>query len=207
MPTNRSAKIPGIALALMILPISGNIGPQRDLTIVGEDGYDFNGCMVGKTLVIKVMDDFGQPAVNILVSFILNDGAPVNSLTDDQGLAKFLSNSAGTLTIVATGDGAIAIKGAYLLKGDVVPPGRVKELAVMNAGDGKLILRWSPNREADFDHYIIYRNEGQIATTKDTHYLDDDLSNWNSYRYQVCAVDIFGNPGSKSFLSSGVPQP
>lgn len=59
-------------------------------------------------------------------------------------------------------------------------------------------LNWDQNLEADIHHYIIYRNGVEIATSVNSNFDDQYVSEDSTYDYQVAAVDIHGNKSSLS---------
>ena len=70
-------------------------------------------------------------------------------------------------------------------------------------GDEAVYLFWSPVRESDLDGYRVYRSVNDdeyfyIGSTASTEYVDNDVSNGNTYFYAVTAVD---DEGSESDLS------
>jgi len=61
---------------------------------------------------------------------------------------------------------------------------------------GKAVLSWTPNKEADISHYIIYEKKfigtEKIAESNTASYADGSLSPGKSRNYVVTAVDRSG---------------
>ncbi|MEZ0166751.1 hypothetical protein AB2L27_18495 [Kineococcus sp. LSe6-4] len=81
----------------------------------------------------------------------------------------------------------------------VTPVDRTPPLAPANltgtAGDGAAVLAWSPNSEADLDHYLVTGPDGPVTTVRPpmTWWSTTGLTNGTSYTYGVTAVDRTGN--------------
>lgn len=63
------------------------------------------------------------------------------------------------------------------------------------AGAHQVSLTWE-SREAD--HFVIYRDGREIATTAENYYVDVNVAKYDVYRYQVQAVDAEGQQGPLS---------
>ncbi len=61
--------------------------------------------------------------------------------------------------------------------------------------DHEILLDWAPNREADFSHYRIYRDDGggyvlYQDNITDTFYVDASVIGQTPYEYKITAVDF-----------------
>jgi chitodextrinase len=89
---------------------------------------------------------------------------------------------------------------------DIDPPSKVTGLNVSNASNGKLNLIWHKAKDnVKIDHYKVYRDENFLVEVNKTEFLDYDLINYQTYLYQVSAVDTSGNEGALSDNVTGVP--
>jgi len=89
------------------------------------------------------------------------------------------------------------------------PPSAPTGLAITSTIKG-IILEWNKNTEADFDHYIVYRDTfvnptTEYATTKSTVFLDPDVQYGTTYYYRLKAVDRSGNASVFSSEVSASP--
>jgi len=85
---------------------------------------------------------------------------------------------------------------------DNIPPLTPRNTAG-TPGAGRVTVHWSPNPEADLRQYVVYRgtslgNITQIATVKDTQFVDMSPPQSNVVYYAVSAQDIHDNPGPRS---------
>ncbi len=91
---------------------------------------------------------------------------------------------------------------------DTQLPSQVNGLTVINARDGKLNLSWDTATDnVAVDYYKIYRDDILVHNSTTTSYQDTDLTNNQSYTYQISAVDTSGNEGERSEQISGTPTP
>jgi PKD repeat protein len=89
---------------------------------------------------------------------------------------------------------------------DTEDPSTVTGLSVIDAKDGKLNLAWNAATDnIAVNHYKIYRNNVFLLNRTTTSYQDTELTNGQSYSYQVSAVDSSGNEGNLSTSVSGTP--
>lgn len=65
-------------------------------------------------------------------------------------------------------------------------------------GDGRVTVYWRANQENDIDYYKVYRNNAPTGTftlvgsTSATSFVDNSVTNGNTYYYAVSAVDLAG---------------
>ncbi len=96
---------------------------------------------------------------------------------------------------------------------DTTPPSIPVNL-IATAGDGSVVLNWTPNGESDLDSYTIYRST--TATAPRTYsilenglnaaqYVDSSAANGTTYYYTVTAVDVNGNESDPSDEVSATP--
>lgn len=91
---------------------------------------------------------------------------------------------------------------------DDTPPSRVTGLNVTNAWDGKLNLTWDETTDnVGIRHYNIYRDGDFLKSTNFSDFQDTNLTNDQTYSYQIEAVDLSGNTGQKSESKNGMPEP
>lgn len=96
---------------------------------------------------------------------------------------------------------------------DNLPPAMVINLTGEQvSGPGGLAMTWSPNTEADLDHYVVYRSTtpdfvpgpGNVIGMTTDPTLEDGSWTWDSgYYYKVAAVDEHGNEGKPALLGPG----
>jgi len=65
-------------------------------------------------------------------------------------------------------------------------------------GDGQVTVYWRANQENDIDYYKVYRNNAPTGTftlvgsSPTTSFVDNSVTNGNTYYYAVSAVDLAG---------------
>jgi hypothetical protein len=65
-------------------------------------------------------------------------------------------------------------------------------------GDGLVTVYWRANQENDIDYYKVYRNNAPTGTftlvgsSSTTSFVDNSVTNGNTYYYAVAAVDLSG---------------
>ena len=65
-------------------------------------------------------------------------------------------------------------------------------------GDGIVTVYWRANQESDIDYYKVYRNNAPTGTftlvgsSSTTSFVDNTVTNGNTYYYAVSAVDLAG---------------
>ena len=93
----------------------------------------------------------------------------------------------------------------YVINEDNNPPAVPRGLYSIT-GDEQVYLYWYANQEEDFDFYVVYRSTvelagpyTEIATTADPQYVDNAVSNGDTYFYAVTAVDFDLNESDLSY--------
>lgn len=200
-----------IAFALLAPLIS--IEAQPAWVITAPDGYELIATPLNETCTVLVQSD--RPIQDVLVSFELNEDIPVYTRSNETGQASFIPSKPGILVISAYENRRVrTIAEVWVLEPDEVAPGRIQGVTANPIGEGRIIVTWRQNLEADLDHYIVYVN-GRPYETKDT-YLISRHYRWlatqepaapNLFTVQVSAVDIFGNEGMCSMVTSCVATP
>lgn len=70
-------------------------------------------------------------------------------------------------------------------------------------GDGLVTVYWRANQENDIDYYKVYRNNAPTGTftlvgsTSSTSFVDNGVTNGNTYYYAVSAVDLAGQESAE----------
>lgn len=83
--------------------------------------------------------------------------------------------------------------------GDQTAPSIPTGLAATVVGSSQINLTWNASTDnVGVDHYTIYRDGAQIATTGGTSYPSTGLSASTQYSYTVSAVDAAGNASAQS---------
>ena len=81
-------------------------------------------------------------------------------------------------------------------------------------GNQQITLRWDQNTESDLHKYNIYRDkmlpvttliDSVVGTPPDTFYIDDGLTNGQTYYYRITAVDDAGNESEFSNEVYAIP--
>ncbi|UYM04017.1 choice-of-anchor D domain-containing protein [Solicola gregarius] len=90
---------------------------------------------------------------------------------------------------------------------DETAPAMPQGLAAVE-GDGKVDLSWEEDSGSDVEKYLIYRDDIEIDTVTggQTSYLDADVVNGTTYRYEIVAVDEAGNPSERSAPKDATPE-
>ena len=83
---------------------------------------------------------------------------------------------------------------------DTTPPAQVTGLKVAAVSSSTVDLTWNPISDATA--YNIYRDSAKVATTTTASYSDTELAASTTYSYFVKAVDIAGNEGTASTVTS-----
>ncbi|HYQ95528.1 MAG TPA: hypothetical protein VER38_00785 [Candidatus Eisenbacteria bacterium] len=82
------------------------------------------------------------------------------------------------------------------------PPFRVDGVYSVT-GDGEVTVYWRANQESDIDYYKVYRNTAATGTftlvgsTPQTSFVDNTVTNGNTYFYAVSAVDLAGQESAE----------
>ncbi len=125
--------------------------------------------------------------------------------------------SASTYTYVvsavdAAGNESAPSATASVVLENLYPPSIPSSLTAA-AGDGQVILSWSPNSEIDLDGYNVYgwTEGGDPVLLNDepcsgSSYPDGDLANGTTYFYAVEAVDTGGRASGLSAQVSATPS-
>ncbi|MEZ5359081.1 MAG: hypothetical protein R3F48_09660 [Candidatus Zixiibacteriota bacterium] len=74
-------------------------------------------------------------------------------------------------------------------------------------GDGAVYIYWNhiDDVEGDFDYYIVYRSNHpdtgywSIGETTDNEFVDDNVTNGQTYYYAVSSIDIYGHLSDLSY--------
>lgn len=86
-------------------------------------------------------------------------------------------------------------------------PAQVTGLNATTIDLAGISLEWNENTEADFSHYLVYR-DGEVVTQRYYPYFDDiGLFPETTYSYEVSAIDTSGNEGLKSLPASATTNP
>jgi hypothetical protein len=80
---------------------------------------------------------------------------------------------------------------------------RIPEGLTSVVTDESVVLIWNQNKEEDFEHYAIYKNDEFLANTIDTLFLDNELTDGNNI-YTLTAVDINGNESDAAYVDAVV---
>ncbi len=93
---------------------------------------------------------------------------------------------------------------------DNIPPAVPQSLEFFQSSDGKNILQWLSNNEADLDGYNVYRSINnsifkKTAFTQNNFFIDDSLFYDSLYSYKITAVDIWNNESNFSNTVSSKP--
>ncbi|HVP37298.1 MAG TPA: hypothetical protein VMT04_09910 [Terriglobales bacterium] len=103
-------------------------------------------------------------------------------------------------------------KKVYVYEDDTTPPSSPKGVYSVT-GDQTVYIYWAPNDEKDLNKYKIYRSLDPddpfeyLASTHDSSYIDQGLTNGTTYYYIITAVDFSGNESGYSGLISDTPRP
>jgi len=112
------------------------------------------------------------------------------------------------LVLVAAGcnDNTVVVR-------DVTPPAAPQALYSVT-GDGAVTLHWVKNTEPDLAGYRVYRGPAfagpytPLATTGNTSYTDNGVSNGTTYYFAVSAYDLSGNESELSVENvNDTPRP
>jgi hypothetical protein len=81
-------------------------------------------------------------------------------------------------------------------------------------GDRQVVISWYPNAERDWAGYRVYRGNAErgnyflLGTTRNTSFVDGEVSNGRTYYYAVAAYDASGNESDLSYdLVFDTPRP
>jgi hypothetical protein len=94
-----------------------------------------------------------------------------------------------------------------------IPVVRQPSGLIADPGDGRVYLEWNPNLEDDLAGYRVYRAasggafgpvSAELVTT--TEWIDSGLTNGQTYRYAVRAVNRAGEAGPDSNITTVQPR-
>ncbi|MEN6350268.1 MAG: cadherin-like beta sandwich domain-containing protein [Syntrophomonas sp.] len=142
----------------------------------------------------KVVDiNFSNIAINqpVEISLPLNPGIDPNKSAIylyDNGEWEYQPSQFRNGSIVATVN-HFSIYGVLM---DQNPPENVS-VSKGDVSSGNVELLLSAQDSSGEIKYQIYRNGELLATTTDSHYVDQGLERGNEYNYQIKAMDRFGN--------------
>jgi fibronectin type 3 domain-containing protein len=92
-----------------------------------------------------------------------------------------------------------AERSAAIPNPDAIAPTAPGSPKMVVAGTNQLALDWSPSTDnVGVTGYNVYRNNGLVATTPSTQYLDGGLAPGTNYTYVIRAVDAAGNTSAAS---------
>lgn len=82
-------------------------------------------------------------------------------------------------------------------------------------GDGEVTIYWRANQESDIDYYKVYRNSAPTGTftlvgsaaSPQTSFVDDQVTNGNTYFYAVSAVDLAGQESAELSFENAFDTP
>jgi len=83
---------------------------------------------------------------------------------------------------------------------DNTPPARPTGVSLDYATQEIISIYWDNNLDSDFEKYLIYRDDINIANSTNPEYVDINLQADKAYRYRVVAVDNIGNPSFSSVI-------
>ncbi len=81
--------------------------------------------------------------------------------------------------------------------------------AVVDPGQGSVLLTWNPSMEEDFNYYRLTRyTDGsdliELGVLGDTVFVDNSIESGHEYTYEVTATDFNGNESEASVVSTQV---
>jgi hypothetical protein len=81
---------------------------------------------------------------------------------------------------------------------DETPPSKITGLDIASITRSSIIISWSKSTAQDFNHYLVYRDDENIANTTDIDFADNNLESGRTYSYKISAIDTAGNEGAHS---------
>ena len=113
----------------------------------------------------------------------------------------YLSNDSGNTASWIDPVGTVTI--------DTTPPASPKGLSTVGR-DGRVILDWDKNSEADLAGYRIYRSKTPLTgfdvlgSTEFNHHKDEGVSNFQKYYFKISAMDRAGNESRRTDAAIGM---
>ncbi|MBP7651936.1 hypothetical protein KA977_00845 [Candidatus Dependentiae bacterium] len=171
-----------------------DIDPLSELTYVGNGIYE-------------ITSEF-DPTMTINYLFICKyDGG---KWFDEYSFRTFTFENARELKIIDSPDWTQKVVKKWMVSGDVAPQAPINLSAVGKNNSVK--LGWSLNKEADVDHYEIWKSVDGTnyywvtnANKNIINYIDNNVSNGLTYYYKLKAVDKSDNISDYSLSVSVIP--
>jgi hypothetical protein len=186
LPTDPSAIPPSNVTSLMVSDLTGS----------------------GATLNWSNSTDTDLASVNIYLNGLVVANVPLTSSYVLTGLTASTQYNYGVALVDNDGNVSSIVSTVFttLEATDDIAPGQVKGVSA-DAGNSALYVKWSANTDSDLSGYNVYIDGVKFNTSviKNTFLTVTDLVNDQSYDVQVSAVDLSGNEGVKSSVSSGIP--
>jgi hypothetical protein len=152
--------------------------------------------------------DTDLASVNIYLDGLVVANVPLTSSYVLTGLTASTQYNYGVALVDNDGNVSSIVSTVFttLEFNDSLPPEQVKGVSA-DAGNSALYVKWSANTDSDLSGYNVYIDGVKFNTSviKNTFLTVTDLVNDQSYDVQVSAVDLSGNEGAKSSISSGIP--
>jgi hypothetical protein len=162
----------------------------------------------GATLNWSNSADTDLASVNIYLDGLVVANVPISTSYIISGLTAATQYNYGVALVDNDGNVSSVVSTVFttLEATDSLPPEQVKGVSA-DAGNSALYVKWSANTDSDLSGYNVYIDgvKFNTAVIKNTFLTVTDLVNDQSYDVQVSAVDLSGNEGVKSSISSGIP--
>jgi hypothetical protein len=162
----------------------------------------------GATLNWSNSSDIDLASVNIYLNGLVVTNIPLTSSYVLTGLTGSTQYNYGVALVDNDGNVSSIVSTVFttLAYSDTVPPVQVTGVSV-DSGNSALYVKWSANTDSDLSGYNVYIGgvKFNTAVIKNKFLTVTDLVNDQSYDVQVSAVDLSGNEGAKSSISSGIP--
>jgi hypothetical protein len=162
----------------------------------------------GATLNWSNSADTDLASVNIYLNGLVVANVPLTSSYVLTGLTASTQYNYGVALVDNDGNVSSIVSTVFttLEATDDIAPGQVKGVSA-DAGNSALYVKWSANTDSDLSGYNVYIDGVKFNTSviKNTFLTVTDLVNDQSYNVEVSAVDLSGNEGAKSTISSGIP--
>jgi hypothetical protein len=162
----------------------------------------------GATLNWSNSTDTDLASVNIYLNGLVVANVPITTSYIISGLTAATQYNYGVALVDNDGNVSSIVSTVFttLEAIDDIAPGQVKGVSA-DAGNSALYVKWSANTDSDLSGYNVYIDGVKFNTSviKNTFLTVTDLVNDQSYNVEVSAVDLSGNEGAKSTISSGIP--